>query len=239
MKEERSAEIIRAETVSKRYGYLYALRDVSLLVRRREFWTVFGPNGSGKTTLTGILATLLKPSAGSLFIAGAEADSCGSDIRRRIGVVSHQSFLYGDLTVSENLGFYAKLFGLDGVGARIETAVKRTGLSPRLHQRVRHLSRGLQQRLAIARALLHEPSLLLLDEPYTGLDPQASKDLEALLSSLPAAGVTIIMTSHDLALGLQVCSHVLLLSRGRAMFAGPRPEGGAQEFERLYLRLVS
>ncbi|MGQ9629059.1 MAG: ABC transporter ATP-binding protein [bacterium] len=230
--------IIRAEGLAKHFGHTQALRGVDLTVRAGEFWSIFGPNGAGKTTLIGILATLLRPTAGRLTIDGITLGEDDAEIRRRIGVVSHQTFLYGDLTAYENLAFYGRLYGVDGIKERITRMIDDAGLGDWAYERVRNLSRGMQQRLAIARSLLHDPSILLLDEPHTGLDQHALKHFQKLLRSLHTEERTILMATHNLALGLEGCSHVAVLVGGRIVYSASRADLGEADFEEIYFRCV-
>ncbi len=146
-----------------------------------EYVTLVGPNGAGKTTLLRILATLIRPTSGTVRIAGMDVARAGPEIRRYIGFLSHRTLLYEDLTAEQNLRFYARLYGIPDASARMDELLQRVGLADRRHDLVRTFSRGMQQRLAVARALIHCPSILLLDEPYTGLGPDAAGALQSLL----------------------------------------------------------
>ncbi len=207
--------VIRVEGLEKRFGARRALRGVDWTVRRGEVWTVFGPNGAGKTTLMRILATLTRPTAGQVWVGGCALREDPQGVRRQIGLVTHQTLLYGDLTARENLLFFGRLYGVPGLETRIEELMDWVGLLARLHDPVRTYSRGMQQRLAIARALLHRPPILLLDEPYTGLDPEAADRLTELIRQLREAGHTVVLTSHNLDQGLALADRVGVLARGR------------------------
>jgi len=182
--------------------------------------TLFGRNGAGKTTFLQLAATLMKPTEGRFLYGEGKESSSPEEIRRGIGLVSHASFLYPDLTVRENLSFYAHLYGLDDVASRVHEATDRADLLPRADSPVRSLSRGMHQRLTIARAVLHGPSLLLLDEPYTGLDPVSADRLSELLSQFREQGTAAILTTHDLERGLAAADRVAILESGRLVHEG-------------------
>lgn len=209
--------MIRAERLGKRYGVRPVLRGVSLEVARGEFVAVLGANGAGKTTLVRILATLVRPDTGTLSIGDVDALRQPQRVRQWVGLVSHQSLIYGDLTAAENLRFYGWLYGLRGeqLEARIEWALQRMNLWPRRNDRARTFSRGMMQRLTIARAILHDPPVLLLDEPFTGLDQSAAASLSALLHEAALEGRAVIMTTHEIHRGLEHLSRALILRDGQ------------------------
>src|SRR5919109_1116847 len=173
--------MVQLEGVKKRFGTMTALRGIDLKLKRGCCLGIFGPNGAGKTTLLRILATLTRPSAGTVYIAGYDTVHAGEKVRPLLGVLSHRTFLYGHLTAYENLQFYGRMFGLKKLAERITEVLQAVDLVSYAHQLVRTYSRGMQQRLAIARAILHYPKLLLLDEPYTGLDKDAVGRLHDLI----------------------------------------------------------
>ena len=175
----------------KQYGLNPVLRGVNLHVAAGEFVTLVGGNGAGKSTLLQIVATLLKPSGGTVQVGGWPLPKYADKVRPHIGLVSHQSLLYGDLTAAENLAFFARLYRLEDVNAKVDAALKMVGLWARQRDRVRTFSRGMMQRLTIARATLHNPDVLLLDEPYTGLDQDATVLLDDLLQREKENGRTI------------------------------------------------
>ena len=210
--------LLRVESLSKRFGAFWALREVSFDVRPGEFISLFGPNGAGKTTLMRIVAMLSKPSAGHVWLNGVSFKAARTEARRELGFVSHQPLLYPDLTAEENLTFFARLYSLDQPRERIQSLLDRVGLSHRADDPVRQFSRGMQQRLALARALLHAPRLLLFDEPYTGLDPVATEWLTRLLGDLAGQGQTVLMTSHDLERGAALASRAFILAGGRLVY---------------------
>ena len=210
--------MIKAEKVVKSFGPRFALAGVNLSVEAGEFVTLLGPNGAGKTTLLRILATLTRPTSGTLLIAGLDPAQVGDKVRRRIGFLSHRTMLYDDLTAEQNLSFYARMYDLDESQTRIESLLKQVGLLTRRHDMVRTFSRGMQQRLSVARAVLHNPQVLLLDEPYTGLDPNAAQVLTDLLSELAGEGCAVILTTHNLERGLMAGRRVVVLVRGRIVY---------------------
>ena len=187
--------MIRLNDVVKQYGLNPVLRGVDLSVEAGEFVTLVGPNGAGKSTLMGIIATLLRPSSGDVLVGGWRLPEQADRVRRHIGLVSHNSLLYRDMTAAENLTFFAKLYQLEDAEARVIEALRKVGLFARQRDPVGTFSRGMVQRLTIARATLHEPDVLLLDEPYTGLDQEATQLLDELLREETARGRTILMLS--------------------------------------------
>lgn len=209
--------MIEVRSLTRAFGPHTALAGVDLTVEAGEYVTLVGPNGAGKTTLLRILATLIRPTSGTVRIAGMDVTRAGPEIRRLIGFLSHRTLLYEDLTAEQNLRFYARLYGIPDASARMDELLQRVGLADRRHDLVRTFSRGMQQRLAVARALIHRPSILLLDEPYTGLDPDAAEALRSLLDELSAEGHTILLTTHDLE-RVSPRSRAVLLHRGRVVY---------------------
>lgn len=186
---------VEFQDIGKRYGSLWALRRISLRIAPGEFALLRGPNGSGKSTLLRIAATLARPSAGTVRYPGADG-AADQAIKARIGLVAHSTMLYDDLTAEENLRFFGGLFGLVDMESRAEAALASVGLADRRDSLVRTFSRGMRQRLSLARAMLHGPGLLLLDEPATGLDQEAREWLDRTLESLHGAGCTVVMSTH-------------------------------------------
>lgn len=209
------AHMIKIKGLVKNYGLNPVLRGVNLHVDQGEFVTLVGSNGAGKTTLLRIVATLLKATGGEVQIGGWPLPQHAARVRRHIGLVSHHPLLYGDLSAAENLLFFARLYQLDDVEGRAGLALKKVGLFARQRDPVRTFSRGMTQRLTIARATLHEPDILLLDEPYTGLDQDASRLLDELLWQEMENGRTILMITHDLVHGLNLCQRIAILNRGK------------------------
>ncbi len=229
-----SPPMIHIEGLVKRYGTHVVLRGVDLAVREGEFVTLVGSNGAGKSTLMRIVATLLQPTAGQVRIGGWPLPNHADKVRRHIGLVSHQSLLYGDLTAAENLAFFARLYQLENATERVMAALKKVGLFARQRDPVSTFSRGMVQRLTIARATLHEPEVLLLDEPYTGLDQDASLLLDKLLREEHENGRSILMITHDLAHGLNLCDRIAILNRGKIVHEVTSRETTPGEFLRLY-----
>ena len=205
---------ISAVGLGKAFGRREALHDVSFTVRRGGFLALFGPNGAGKTTTLRLVATLLRPSSGSVTVAGRDPRDDPAAVRRAIGFLSHNPLLYRDLTADENLRFYADMYGVAEPARRIDELLARVELGHRRHDVVATLSRGMVQRLAIARALLHRPAVLLLDEPHAGLDAHAVALLDGLLAEIRAEH-TFVMATHDVRRGLELADQVLVLDAGR------------------------
>lgn len=202
--------MIRAQGLAKYYGRITALRDIRLEIPRGQFVALLGRNGAGKTTLLRILAGLTRPSAGTATIAELAPQAA----RGSVGYLAHSTALYMDLTAWENLRFYARLAGLGGAGTELEREIERVGLAGRAHEPVRHFSRGMQQRLAIARAFLHDPGIWLLDEPFAGLDQEGAQFLKGCLAGAHAAGKTILMAVHDIALGYELAQRFIVVDKG-------------------------
>ena len=206
--------MITAHRLVKRFGLKSVLRGLNFEVEQGEFVALLGPNGAGKTTFLRILASLSKPSMGEVNIAGYRLPNQAAAVRNRLGVVSHLPLLYGDLTAEENLRFYARMYGIPNQNKRISEVLDLVGLFPRRRDLVRTFSRGMQQRLAIGRAVLHDPEVMLFDEPHTGLDQDACAMLDNVLREVAARGRTVVMTSHDLARAADLASRFDILSRG-------------------------
>ena len=221
---------VQARGVWKAFGATQVLRDLELSVRRGECMVIFGANGSGKTTLIKILATLMKLDAGEVFIDGLERTKQGERIRGRIGVVGHQTLLYEDLTPYENLRFYGLLYGIQNLRDRVSMALQRVGMERHAHQRVRTLSHGMQKRVSLARAVLHHPRVLLLDEPESGLDQEATQILEVILRETTARSGAVVMTTHNLERGLALGHRVAILAGGRIAYQEERKAIKAADF---------
>ena len=206
--------MITVKKLVKRFGLKAVLRGVDFQVQPGEFVALLGPNGAGKTTFLRILASLSRPSLGEVSVAGYRLPKEASAVRARLGVVSHLPLLYGDLTAEENLRFYGRMYGIPELELRITEVLEMVGLELRRRDLVRTFSRGMQQRLAIGRAVLHDPEVMLFDEPYTGLDQDASSMLDEVLQTVAARGRTVVMTSHDLARAEDLASRFDILTRG-------------------------
>jgi heme exporter protein A len=210
----RMQPMIEVRKLVKRFGLKTVLRSVDFEVQPGEFVALLGPNGAGKTTFLRILASLSRPAMGDVRIAGYRLPEQAAAVRRRLGVVSHLPLLYGDLTAEENLQFFGRMYGVVNLEDRITEVLELVGLLARRSDLVRTFSRGMQQRLAIGRAVLHDPDVMLFDEPHTGLDQEASAMLDRVLQEVAARGRTVVMTSHDLARSGDLASRFDILSRG-------------------------
>ncbi len=206
--------MIEVRSLIKRFGLKTVLRGLNFSVAPGEFVALLGPNGAGKTTFLRILATLSRPALGEVVVAGYHLPGQAAAVRRRLGVVSHQPLLYGDLTAEENLKFFGRMYAVPDMDGRITEVLDMVGLAARRRDLVRTFSRGMQQRLAIGRAVLHDPEVMLFDEPHTGLDQDASAMLDHVLQEVAARGRTVVMTSHDLARVGDLASRFDILSRG-------------------------
>jgi len=228
--------MIEANHIVKVFGMRPVLRGVTLSVTPGEFVSLFGPNGAGKTTFLRILATLSRATGGVVTIGGYPLPQQAQAARGLIGLVSHQPLLYGDLSAQENLQFFARMYGLDGAArdARIEEVLKAVNLRKRAADLVRTFSRGMQQRLAIARAILHDPPVLLLDEPYTGLDQDSAHMLDGALRDVALRGRTVLMTTHDIQRGLALCDRAAILTKGVIAYQGTREELDKIDFATTY-----
>lgn len=203
---------ITVNQLVKTFNHRPVLKDVSFKVSRGEKVVIFGPNGAGKTTLLKILATVMKPNSGTVNIGGVDLEKNPEQIRSQIGVVSHQTYLYNGLTAYENLEFFARLHDIADPAQRVMEMAELVGMTSRLYDRVDTFSRGMQQRISIARALLHNPSVLLMDEPETGLDQQSVATVWGIMQE---SGRTIVLTTHSLERGLEIADRVLILNKGR------------------------
>jgi len=214
------ASVIQVQGLTKSFGSHLALRGIDLEVRQGESVVIFGPNGAGKTTLIKVLATIMNPSSGMVLVDGLNLKNNAEEIRCRIGVVTHQTFLYSNLTTYENLEFYSRMYDVSRVKERIHEVVTMVGMTSRLYDRVGTLSRGMQQRLSIARSLLHKPAIMLLDEPETGLDQQAISMLWEALQTEGEGNRTIILTTHNLERGVELGNRLLILDKGKIVYQG-------------------
>ena len=230
--DSRAGEAIALEGVVRRFGEREALRGVSVRLGVGQTLAVFGPNGAGKTTLLRMLATLLIPHEGTVRVLGSQLPRRAHEVRPRIGFLAHDPLLYRDLSGRENLDFYARLYEIPERDARIANLLEVTGMSRRADEPVRNLSRGMAQRLAICRAVLHRPELLLLDEPRAHLDPEAAATAESLIG--PGSGTTRVLVTHDLEHGLSEAERVLALRDGQVVADAPASQVGAAELRGLY-----
>lgn len=214
------SQIIAADQVAvdviglgRRFGRRVAVRDVSFTLRRGDCLALFGPNGAGKTTLLRVLAGLLRPTSGSARVAGVALPG-GATARAVVGLISHQSMLYAALTALENVEFAAKLYGVSAPRDAARRALERMRVADRADSPVRALSRGLQQRVSIARAMVHDPRVVLLDEPYTGLDEAGAAALTDALHTLKREGAALVLVTHHVGEGLAIASHTAIMRDG-------------------------
>ena len=234
--EDRTA-MLEVRGVSKSFGMRYALRDIDLRMSSGETVFLVGPNGAGKTTLLRIIASLTRPSAGNVYIGGHDLKSSKVDIRRQLGYLSHRTLLYDDLTAEQNLQFYARMYDIPEPQQRISALLDQVSLSQRRFDLVRTYSRGMQQRLAVVRAVLHSPRLLLLDEPYSGLDTLAVDSLTQLLQTLAGEGCSILLTTHNLENLSVKQRRAVVLRQGRVIYDGAFTDGTT--FAGLYRDLLT
>ena len=232
--------LISIEELYKSFGNFRVLQDINLEVEKGEFVTIFGPNGAGKTTLIKILATLVSPTRGTVVVNGFDVREKPIDVRRSIGVISHDTYLYHELTAVENLRFYGQMYEIERIEERIRDVISRVGLAHRGNHRVGTFSRGMKQRLSIARAILHNPVILLLDEPYTGLDQHASAIFDKIMQQLGTEHITRIMISHDIERGLKLCNRAFILNNGSFVNEVMRDKiSSIEEYRGVYEHLVT
>lgn len=231
------ADALEVKKISKVFGQRKALDKVSFNLPEGAFLSIFGPNGAGKTTMLRILSTLARPTSGSVRVMGLDAKEDPDKVREHIGLISHNSMLYPDLTAMENLMFAASMYGIKDAESRVREMLHAVELDHRRYDMVRTFSRGMTQRLSIARALLNDPDVVFLDEPYAGLDPHAVEIFDGLIESL-REGRTFVMVSHDLRKGFDACSHALVLARGRVVSFAPKEDLDFDEFSKLYRETV-
>jgi len=229
--------MINVERLSKYFGKFSVLRDFSLEAKPGEFIALFGRNGAGKTTFLRILAGLTRPSSGAVRI-GVPPEHTPRQARGMMGYLSHNTALYADLTALENLRFYSQLYGLPHGEAELESRITSVGLAGRGREPVRNYSRGMQQRLAIARAFLHDPEILLLDEPFTGLDQSGTDFLKGYLSQAHARGRTCLMAIHDAPLGFELASRLVVIDKGAAALDIPQNSTNLEAFQDEYRALA-
>jgi heme exporter protein A len=231
--------VITVKKLVKRFGLKAVLKGLDFEVQPGEFVALLGPNGAGKTTFLRVLASLSRPSLGSVQVAGYKLPDEAAAVRARLGVVSHLPLLYGDLTAEENLRFYGRMYNISDLEPRMTEVLEMVGLENRRRDLVRTYSRGMQQRLAIGRAVLHDPDVMLFDEPYTGLDQDASSMLDEVLKTVAAKGRTVVMTSHDLARAEELATRFDILSRGVIAASAKRDELGSGNLLTFYKQALA
>ena len=226
--------MVEVEGLSKSFGYRRVLSGLSFKIAAGEHLVILGRNGCGKTTLINILATLVKPSYGKVIINGLDISKNDIGIRRSIGVVNHATMLYNSLTVAENLRFYARMYNIASPDGRTQELIELFGLTLWQKTRVGDTSRGIQQRTAIARALIHEPSVLLLDEPESGLDPTASDLLQNILKEHTNSGGAVISTTHNLEFASSTSGRIVILTGGNFIFQSTPETAGAGSLKKIF-----
>lgn len=228
---------IKVNDLTKQFGVRKAVDGLSFDLDAGAFLSVFGPNGAGKTTLLRMLAALSRPTSGTILIDGIDVLEHPEEIRGRVGMISHESMLYPDLSAEENLIFYGQLYGVTDPSVRAKELLDAVGLKHRRMDRVRTFSRGMVQRVSIARALMHDPEIVLLDEPYAGLDPQACDVFDSLIEEV-REGRTFCMVSHDFDKGVSLATHILVMRAGREVLFAARDEVSTEELANLYRESV-
>ena len=228
---------LEVRDLSRTFGARKALDGVSFDLPTGSFLSIFGPNGAGKTTMLKVLSTLTNPSKGTAKVMGLDVVADAVELREKIGFISHNPLLYPDLTAEENLRFFSDLYGIDDTEQRITELLNAVELEHRRLDAVRTFSRGMTQRLSIARALLARPDVIFLDEPYSGLDPHAMDILDSLIAQVRDQH-TFVMISHDLAKGLELCSHALILAKGRVVLFEEKEAIEPEAFSATYRTTV-
>ncbi len=229
---------IEARGLVKKFGYKTALRNVDIFLTEGDSLALFGPNGAGKSTLIQVLCSLLQPTSGSVRIAGYEARRDREALHQIVGLIGHQTFLYPHLTAYENLKFYGAMYGVSGLKDRIPEVMDFVGLSDYRNDAVQNFSRGMQQRLSIGRAIIHDPMIIFLDEPFTGLDLQGSEDFIKLILQFRDQGKTVIMASHHLHLGLELCGRAAILKSGKIVYLQDVAHISQNDFKQIYSQKV-
>jgi heme exporter protein A len=232
------AAVMEADSVARAFGARRAVDGVSLSVHAGECLAVFGPNGAGKTTLLRLLGGLLKPSSGTARIAGEKVPG-GPAIRRRIGLISHRTLLYDALTARENVEFFARLYEVADPGAAATRALDRMKIADRAATPVRALSRGMKQRVSIARATVHGPGVVLADEPFAGLDVTGATALSELLGELRSSGAALLLVTHNIDEGLSLATHAAIMHEGQLLHNSRADALPPSEFNLRYRQLVS
>jgi heme exporter protein A len=229
---------IEARGLNKKFGYKTALRNIDIFLQEGDSLALFGPNGAGKSTLIQVLSSLQQPTSGSVRIAGYEAQGDREALHQIIGLIAHQTFLYPHLTAYENLKFYGTMYAVARLDVRIKDVLDLVGLSDHTQDTVQNFSRGMQQRLSIGRAIIHDPLIMFLDEPFTGLDQQGREDFIKLILQFRDQGKTVIMASHDLQLGIELCDRAAILKSGRIVYLEDVAHISENDFKQIYSQQV-
>ena len=230
---------LKVRNLTKSFGPLKAIDGIDLDLEKGKTIAIFGGNGAGKTTLVKIISTLMRPSSGIVQIGDTEDGRNADSVRRMIGFISHSLFLYKDLNAVENLRYFGRLYGVQGLEDRISKLLTDFGLLPRMYDPVMTYSRGMLQRLALARALIHNPVLLLLDEPFTGLDRSAAATLTGYIGRHKSEGGATILVTHDLEMGYSVADELAVLTNGKLLWRKNSHDISLEEFKKVYADLVN
>ena len=230
--------IIEARGLVKKFGFKTVLRKIDLSLKKGDFLALFGPNGAGKTTLIQVLCSLMLPTSGNVWIAGFDAGYDREALHKVIGVISHNTFLYNNLSAYENLKFYGRMYKVKNLRERIEEVMGLVGLRGYMNDHVQTFSRGMQQRLSVARAIIHDPLIFFLDEPFTGLDQHGVEDFKQILKKFRDQGKTIVMTSHDLDRGLELCTQAAILKSGNLVYKEDISKIIQDDFKEVYFKLT-
>jgi heme exporter protein A len=233
-----SEHYIEARGLTKKFGYKTALRNIDIFLQEGDSLALFGPNGAGKSTLIQVLCSLLQPTSGSVRIAGYDAHRDREALHQITGLIAHQTFLYPHLTAYENLKFYGAMYGVARLDDRIKDVLDRVGLNDYADDTVQHFSRGMQQRLSIGRAIVHDPTVMFLDEPFTGLDQQGREDFIKLILRFRDQGKTVIMASHDLQLGIELCDRAAILKAGKLVYLQDVAHIAKKDFRQVYAQQI-
>ena len=229
-------EILKAKNIEKSFGSLRVLNNINLTISKGEKYALFGSNGAGKTTLIKILSTILPPDSGELTLFGKKCEKRLKNIKSKIGFMSHNTFLYNDLSAIENLNFYANLYSIKNKDERIENLLKEVGLYHRSNDRIGLFSRGMKQRISLARSILHNPEIIFLDEPFAGLDVKAQKILNEVILRLNQHGTTFIFIIHNIGEIIDITDRIGILSKGEIVyeFEGDKKK----DFSKLYQAIL-
>ncbi len=228
---------IVAQKLTKQFGQRKAVDGISFELPQGAFLSIFGPNGAGKTTLLRMLSTVALPTSGKASICGIDLREHPDQARAGIGLISHAPMLYPDLSALQNLTLYAELYGVANPETRVMELLDAVELKHRRYDAVKTFSRGMTQRLSIARALINDPAVVFLDEPYSGLDPHAVEVFDQLIASV-RDGRTFVMVSHDLVKGYNMCTHALVMAKGREVLFRPKEDLPFDELKELYMSTV-
>jgi heme exporter protein A len=231
--------ILETKDISKYFDRFKVLSNINIKLEEREFLTIFGANGAGKTTLLKIIAMLLKPNSGVIYFNGIDTQRSSDSVRKSIGFITHNTFLYNDLSAYENLKLYSILYDVKNCEEQINIVMEKVGLLRRSSEPIRNFSKGMHQRLAIARAFLHNPTLLLLDEPYSGLDQKALNVLNQMLENFHNEGKTAIITTHNIERGMEIADKVVVLNKGSIVFEKNKKQMEISEFKNMYVEILN